>query len=361
MKLKSLLIGSAAVFAAASGAQAADAVVMAPAPEPMEYVRVCDVYGAGFFYIPGTETCLKISGYVFYQIGATNDDGLAAGDTPNYHGFNTNGEYNKYLRARINFDARSETEWGTLQAYIRIQPQDVNTNADFTAVTDQAWLSLGGLRMGYTESAFTDTPINGPAGYGTHSWYGLDYGYSQRQLVQYNFKGGNGLFATISLENDPGTENYMPDVVGNIGVTQGWGTVWGTVGFDEEVSPTEDSEWAASAGIHLNIPGMTGDSLRVIGYYSSDDNAYWNYGDWGVLGSYYHQFTPTFGASVGGQYIANTNYDAAGDPNLWLAELNLVWTPVVDFEVRSEITYAKETDLDGSVSGFVRFTRYFGG
>ncbi len=34
----------------------------------MEYVRVCDAYGTGFFYIPGTETCLKINGYVEYQL-----------------------------------------------------------------------------------------------------------------------------------------------------------------------------------------------------------------------------------------------------------------------------------------------------
>ncbi|MEP4753305.1 MAG: porin, partial [Nitratireductor sp.] len=54
MKIKSLLLGSAAALAAVSGARAADAVVIAE-PEPVEYVRVCDAYGAGFFYIPGTE------------------------------------------------------------------------------------------------------------------------------------------------------------------------------------------------------------------------------------------------------------------------------------------------------------------
>ena len=68
MKLKSLLIGSAAVMAAsATSAKAADAIVMAE-PEPMEYVRICDVYGTGFFYIPGTETCMKIGGYYRFQL-----------------------------------------------------------------------------------------------------------------------------------------------------------------------------------------------------------------------------------------------------------------------------------------------------
>lgn len=34
------------------------------APQPVEYVRICDAYGSGFYYIPGTDTCLKIGGYV---------------------------------------------------------------------------------------------------------------------------------------------------------------------------------------------------------------------------------------------------------------------------------------------------------
>ena len=63
MNIKSLLLGSAAALAAVSGAHAADAIVAAE-PEPLEYVRICDAYGAGYFYIPGTETCLKIGGKV---------------------------------------------------------------------------------------------------------------------------------------------------------------------------------------------------------------------------------------------------------------------------------------------------------
>lgn len=27
--------------------------------QPVEYVRVCDTFGAGFYYIPGTETCIR--------------------------------------------------------------------------------------------------------------------------------------------------------------------------------------------------------------------------------------------------------------------------------------------------------------
>ena len=59
--IKSVTIGSAAVLVAVGGAQAADLPVKAKA---VEYVRICSLYGAGFFYIPGTDTCVKLGGYV---------------------------------------------------------------------------------------------------------------------------------------------------------------------------------------------------------------------------------------------------------------------------------------------------------
>ena len=44
-----------------AGAQAADLPIKAKA---VEYVRVCSLYGAGFYYIPGTDTCIKLGGYL---------------------------------------------------------------------------------------------------------------------------------------------------------------------------------------------------------------------------------------------------------------------------------------------------------
>ena len=58
---RTLILGSAAGLIAISGAQAADLPVKAKA---VEYVRICSLYGAGFFYIPGTDTCIKIGGYL---------------------------------------------------------------------------------------------------------------------------------------------------------------------------------------------------------------------------------------------------------------------------------------------------------
>jgi hypothetical protein len=58
---KSLPLGIAVAVAAAAGAQAADMPVKA---KPVQYVKICSLYGDGFYYIPGTDTCLKLGGYV---------------------------------------------------------------------------------------------------------------------------------------------------------------------------------------------------------------------------------------------------------------------------------------------------------
>ncbi|MBN9026219.1 MAG: porin, partial [Rhizobiales bacterium] len=60
MTFKSLILGSAAAMMVAGAANAADLTVA----EPVDYVKVCDAFGKGFFYSPGTDTCIKVGGYV---------------------------------------------------------------------------------------------------------------------------------------------------------------------------------------------------------------------------------------------------------------------------------------------------------
>ena len=71
MKLvKSLLLGSAAGLIAVGGAQAADLPVKAKA---VEYVKICSLYGAGFYYIPGTDTCIKLGGYLRAEVALNSN------------------------------------------------------------------------------------------------------------------------------------------------------------------------------------------------------------------------------------------------------------------------------------------------
>ena len=69
--MKSLLLGSAATLVVVASAQAADLPTKKGAPAA-EYVKVCKVGDIAGFIIPGSDTCLKISGYVNAQIAMGN-------------------------------------------------------------------------------------------------------------------------------------------------------------------------------------------------------------------------------------------------------------------------------------------------
>jgi hypothetical protein len=341
MNIKSLLLGSAAALVAVTGARAADAVVIAE-PEPVEYVRVCDAYGAGFFYIPGTETCLKFDGYVRMQIG-TNDRDEAWTFT---------------TRARLNVDARSDTEWGTLRGYMRVQ-SDNSGQSDASYGMDQAIVQLGGFYVGYTESAWAAPwGLPGIARFGIlHTDNGGAYAYQQRQQIGYTFSGGNGVFGSIVLEDDTQDgEGYMPDVVGVLGISQGWGGVWAKVAYNES-----EEDFNAMIGMQYNIPNMAGSNIRVGAFWAEGANQYavampvsGNSAEWSIAASYNHKFNAQWSATIGGQY-----FEDFGSINAWNVQGAVVWAPVTNFEVRLEGSYSDEDVFGDRSSGFLRFTRYF--
>src|SRR5215217_7841474 len=148
MKLvKSLFLGSVAGLAAVAGAQAADLPVAKAAP--VEYVRVCSTYGAGFFYIPGTETCLRVGGRV-------RADALYA------EPFNRAQDvFGIRVRGRIQADARTATGYGLLRTFVRFEitqnsgsPFDVSGRVGSSADVAQAFVQFGGLTAGKVTSFF---------------------------------------------------------------------------------------------------------------------------------------------------------------------------------------------------------------
>src|SRR5580765_3032441 len=64
--VKGLLLSSAAGVVAVAGAQAADLPVKA---KPVEYVKICSLYGDGFYYVPGTDMCVRFQGNAQYDAG----------------------------------------------------------------------------------------------------------------------------------------------------------------------------------------------------------------------------------------------------------------------------------------------------
>ena len=126
IRLKSVLAGCAAGFIALGAAQAADLPVKA---KPVEYVKICSLYGVGFYYIPGTDMCIKVGGYVREQAEWGSNSGQTPGSTNSAWGPNTiaNGafdrgssNFNFSTRAMLSVDARNQTEYGTVRGYIRL-------------------------------------------------------------------------------------------------------------------------------------------------------------------------------------------------------------------------------------------------
>ena len=113
--VKSLILGSAAGLLAMGGAQAADLPVKAKA---VEYVKICSLYGAGFYYIPGTDTCIKLGGYLRAETGIGTNSIYVGG----IHGVGgAHNRYTNYYTARsredFNIDTRTATEYGVVRTY----------------------------------------------------------------------------------------------------------------------------------------------------------------------------------------------------------------------------------------------------
>src|SRR6185369_49489 len=104
--VKSLLLGTAAGFVAVAGAQAADYPVKSAA---VQYVKICNLYGDGFYYLPGTNICVKIGGYARAEVtydahglaGITNGPFATATTNAGVGGTNAPGQANSFLADRI--------------------------------------------------------------------------------------------------------------------------------------------------------------------------------------------------------------------------------------------------------------------
>nr|WP_306265975.1 porin [Pararhizobium sp. IMCC3301] len=171
---KSLLLGSAAALIAVSGAQAADM----PIVEPVDYVRVCDAFGAGFHYIPGTETCLRFSGRVRTEFGIRDDND---DDTVDSTFFNSNFE--------LVVNASSMTEVGMLVGQFAIS----GSNEGNVSLGD-AWITIGENILVGRETSRYDFG----GGYGIYDGYYVDEGINQFTFIM---PFGNGLSMTLGLED----------------------------------------------------------------------------------------------------------------------------------------------------------------
>jgi porin-like protein len=289
--VKSLLLGSAAGLVAIAGAQAADLPVKA---KPVQYVKICSLYGVGFYYIPGTDMCLKVGGWVRaeYTWGANGNIGLG-GFNGNVNDRTTN---NSTWRARgyITADARNQTEYGTVRGYLAIGLSTNNVGADSASNTfsaNRAFIQWAGFTWGLAQSFYDFYSVPATSYWGTFP--ASDTGDPGWLVSGYTAQFGNGFSASLAAEMrrqtviDRGTLSstgaitsqyggfQTPDVVGNLRVDQAWGSAQIMAAYHDvnatydtgvfkQSHPDDKAGWAVGAGIKLNAPMIgQGDYLQA--------------------------------------------------------------------------------------------------
>ncbi len=196
--VKSLLLGSAAGLVAVTAGQAADLPVKA---QPVQYVKVCSLYGAGFYYMPGTDLCLKVGGWARAEAAWGTNGSVTWG--PFNGQANTRATSNLVFRARgyITADAREQTAYGTARGYIAVglSSNDVGLTAGANIVSiNRAFVQWAGMTAGLAQSFYDFYSV--PAAQYRGALPASDTGDSGWWVWGYTAQFGGGFSATLSME-----------------------------------------------------------------------------------------------------------------------------------------------------------------
>lgn len=384
--MKNVLLGSVAGLAMVGTAAAADLPVKAKAAE---YVKICSTYGAGFYYIPGSDTCLKIGGFVQTDYMYNDFSYLPSADF---------GETYFKARGAIRLDARTQTEYGTLRSYIEYRltygtdySNPTDYSEDVSASLDKAYIQFAGFTFGKVQSFFDY--------YADNNVWGIDsveLTSDENSIVAaYTADFGNGFTATIAIEDDSQRANGvdfgtdfqtdLPALVGNINYEGEWGgfQVSGVIRqLDSDLygwNSDTDVAWGVLGGVKFNLNALgEGDTLYIEGTYADGAIEYTgiagSYAPFTVLSDLYfnpvtgeyeaakawtvaaeltHYFTPSVYGVVFGNYgeldvpEAAWSTDTSGF-SLFNVGASLNWTPVKGLLFVAQYTYG-EASYDSPV------------
>ncbi|NLS02981.1 porin [Rhizobium sp. P32RR-XVIII] len=362
MNIKSLLLGSAAALAVVSGAQAADAIVAAE-PEPVEYVRVCDAYGTGYFYIPGTETCLKIQGYIRFQVD------WSAGDLAD----NLGGEdWSARTRGQVAFTAKSDTEYGPLTGVIVYQanfrPNGPANSQDIEneTIIDEAYMDIAGFRVGKFVN-WWDNDFSGETEVINNN--------TNFNAIRYQYDSGD-FYAGIAVEEltTEGFETRIVDGVpvlapidggNNIGIDGAIGGKFGAISAELLVGYDVDREAVAVRTVFYADIGPG--TLGLAGVYADKPSDYYDNGEWAIAAQYAVKATDKFTITPAVQYTDNIDTDTDGDfdsGSQWRAGVTLDYEIVENLSTKVTVNYISNdhdngVEDDDGVTGFFRLQRSF--
>lgn len=263
---------------------AADSPLPAEAEDP-HYMQACAAYGAGFFYIPGTDTCFRIAGYV--RSDAKGGDNVYGRKAKTIR----RDTYAWRSRASLRLSTASDTDLGTLRSFVEFRSQ-WSAGAEYDAATNSeqhlrfAYLELGGLRLGMDDSIFTHwtnyhgnvlnddvlTPMQNArtnavsysfdTGGGFSAILGVEQGSSEGDSSGFRYQRGGGK-QVYKLRQQ--IQDYTPNIVGGVKWTGNKSALAAVAAYDAYYS-----EWAAQARLDIQA-GSRLSLWAMAGYKSADD------------------------------------------------------------------------------------------
>ncbi|KEG16543.1 porin [Bartonella bacilliformis] len=363
MNIKTLLLCSTVAFIGISGAHAAPDIV--EKPKSVKYLRACDAYGAGYFYIPGTETCMKLSGYVRASFKGGHDVDAKTNADLDQH----KKTYDVSSRLALIFQAASETELGTLRSYARLTSDWANGKSGAGGRLNAAYIELGGFSVGLDDTIFStwtsygeviDDDLIAPAG------------DVRTNFVSYTFASNTGFAAIIGAElgNASGpaigpdkkyyyidksdqvsivadndllskqTKDYIPHILLGAQFVQGWGSVSTITVYDShykkwanktrlDFKVNDDVNVWVTGGYKTNVDYYTADEQNVLSRENTTIYANWS-GKWAAWTGVTYKITPKAKLNTQISYSAVKTFSASA---------NVVYTLVPGFTITPEVSY----------------------
>lgn len=378
MKLRTLFLGTAAAVAVGGYAQAAD---LAVAVEPVDYVKVCDAFGTGYYYIPGTDTCLKIAGQVRIDIYGYSDpsyallsgygstgsttliaDGTTAGSAVAGVGYQTGAYSSSWAvrtRAAFNMTAQTMSDLGPIVTYMAFVVEANNadwngsvTNEDWTVRSDGMYGAIGPVMFGWVASTFD------PGG-------GYNYGQDKRSdkktdQVRFSYNmGGWGLMLGLEDPRDrwgAAATGDMPDII--LALTGGAGAVkfGAAVGVADLTTGTG---WGVQANAVIDLGG--GSRIKAEAAYADGAGSFTGT----ALGS-----GTSWSAMLTGILALSSNTDLRGtvsytsDVNgvdTWWVAVGPRWYPTSNSEVGVDLNWTDPNNASSYWSVNGRLKTWFNG
>lgn len=259
MTIKNLLLGSAAVLALGTSAQAADPIAVA--------LDTCDLLNITGLTISSESNCLKIEGDVSYEWSWTNN---AAGVNSTVSD----------LDWMLKFTATADSDFGPTMAVIELREaaDKTITAANSThAVINEAYVAIGDSSATVFYAGKKGSVANTGDDETFTAIYSLDLDGNDEGIALTGNKGGyvlqvssslgDGVTAAVGLE-DLGRVSGEASLVGALGVSQDWGTAHASFVYDDLIAAA--NAWSFHTGATFNVDDM---SFRAA--FSTDSASAW--------------------------------------------------------------------------------------